>query len=189
MGMEQKAIRAALNGDWKEAVDLNLQIIKENPEDTETLGRLAYAQAKSGDLETACKTYKKLLSIDPYHAIAKKNLAKFQMTKKSINRPSDNSNVSPSLFLAESSNTKIIDLINLAQKNILQTLSVGEEVFAHQRRFDLQIKDKNENYLGTFPDDIGRHMINLLKKKLDLKFFLKDIQENRITIFVKWDEK
>lgn len=187
--MEQKAIQAALNGDWKIAIKLNLQILKSNKDDIEALGRLAYAQAKSGDLKTACSTYQKLLAIDPYHSIAKKNLAKFQMTNKFLTRPADNAHVSPSLFLSESSNTKTADLINLAQKAVLQSLSIGEEVFAHKRRFDLQIKDKNSTYLGTFPDDIGRNMINLLKKKFDLRFFLKDIQENRITVFVKWDEQ
>ena len=37
----QEAINAALTQDWKKALDLNLEILKNDPENTDTLNRLA----------------------------------------------------------------------------------------------------------------------------------------------------
>lgn len=185
------AIQAALEGDFKQAVLLNKKILKTKRGDLGALSRLAYAQAKLGQYEQAVKTYRRLLRLDPYNPIARKNLAKFRDLKnqstKSVLKESAGESVSPSLFLARGEKTKSVELINVASKDVLQKLSIGEEVITSKRRFDLQVKSKKKVYLGTFPDDVGRFLINLMQKGgVCCRFFLQDIKENSLTVFVKW---
>ena len=66
------AIQAALSQNWKEAIRLNLAILKQTKHDIDALSRLAYAYLKSGSIKEAKKTYEKVLSLDQYNKIAEK---------------------------------------------------------------------------------------------------------------------
>lgn len=188
--MEQQAIKAALFGEWKKAIEINKSILKDHETDVEALGRLAYAYAKLGDFKKACLIYKKLLKIDPANPIALKNYGRYKEAKDCLNESAkcfdSVSVISPSLFLSDSSKAKSVDLINVASKNILQTLLTGDEVAVQIGKFYVRVKDKKGNYLGTFPDDIGRHLMRITLENRKIKYFLKDIREDKITIFIKW---
>ncbi len=189
--MEQEAIEAALFGNWKRAIKLNKKILSENKCDTEALCRLAYAFAKCSDFKKACFTYRKLLKIDPTNPIACKNLAKFKEAKESSKEQkkfleSGARKVSPSLFFSELAKAKSVDLINIAPLSVLQNLVVGEEVNVQKRRFDLQVKDKSGTYIGTFPDDVGRKLLAIFDQSKTVNFFLKDVRDNEVTVFIKW---
>ncbi|MAG59326.1 hypothetical protein CMO96_00865, partial [Candidatus Woesebacteria bacterium] len=81
----QRAIEKALHGDWKEAVVLNEQILKDNPGNKEALNRLARAYLELGKLRKATTYYKKVLTIDPYNGIAKKSLDRLGAMKSKLN--------------------------------------------------------------------------------------------------------
>lgn len=187
--MEQQAIQAALLGQWKKAVSLNEELLKEKPDDTEALTRLAFACARLGNYTKACKTYQSILNKDPFHPIASKNFAKYKSMKNCSQRiyqsPGGKPLISPSLFLIDHNQTKSVTLINAAPKTVLNNLSAGEEVQAAKRGYDLQIKNGDGTYVGTFPDDIGRLTIAMLTKGEYYRFFVKDIKNNAVTIFVK----
>jgi len=63
--LAQKAIDLALSGKWSEAVQANIEILKENPKDIDALNRAARAYAETGNVELARKTAAKVLKIDP----------------------------------------------------------------------------------------------------------------------------
>jgi len=48
--------------------------LKDNPKDISTLNRLGRAFWEINEIEKANKTYKKVISIDPFNPIANKNL-------------------------------------------------------------------------------------------------------------------
>jgi Flp pilus assembly protein TadD len=79
--ISQQAINQALAGNWQAAVDLNQEIIKQNPQDIEALSRLAKAYTELGKKTLALKTYRKVLQLDQFNPIAKNNLAKFSAKK------------------------------------------------------------------------------------------------------------
>ena len=72
------AVEAALCGNWNEAVRLNEELVQENGDNTDVLNRLAYAYAKCGKFDKACKIYQQVLSVDPYNPLAVKNYSKFK---------------------------------------------------------------------------------------------------------------
>ncbi|MBI4136539.1 hypothetical protein HY469_00595 [Candidatus Roizmanbacteria bacterium] len=192
-GLDQQAISAALRGAWQEAKQLNNQILQETPEDTEALNRLAYALAKTGDIETSCTIYKKVLTLDSSNPIALKNLTKYKQiahlkkTSHYTESPDTNGNtvLSPSFFLTDTEKTKSVRLVNVAKQDILDHLCPGEEVFAQLRRYDIHIKDKSGAFIGKLPDDVGRTVLKLQAKSL-CTYIVKDIQDHIITIFIKY---
>ena len=62
--LKSQAIQTALTGDWQTAIILNLQLLEENPEDIETLNRLAFAYTILGKVKEAKQTYQKVLHLD-----------------------------------------------------------------------------------------------------------------------------
>ncbi|MBI4130346.1 hypothetical protein HY468_03455 [Candidatus Roizmanbacteria bacterium] len=195
LSLEDQAIQAALKGRWDEAVRLNQQLLSITSADTtEVLNRLAYAQAKCGGFQDACITYQMVLQKDPYNPIALKNLAKYKAYKNASASPAsrvskDNGTrcLSPDMFLVDAQKAKSVNLINLAPRVIIQNISIGEQVFPYRRRYELQIKNNNGVYLGTLPDDIGRSLIQLLMNQgNNCAFFVKDVGERLLTIFVKY---
>lgn len=190
--LDDQAIQAALSGKWSIAVDLNQQIIANDTSNIDAMNRLAYAHAKCGDYKEACDIYQKVLKVDSYNPLATKNLAKFKQyhntPKKNNGKETISSIISPGLFLSDAEKTKTVNLIHLASHDVLQEIAVGIEVYALPKRFELHIKTINNVYLGTLPDDIGHPLLKLFKNNdnPDCRFFVKDVANNRLTIFIKY---
>jgi tetratricopeptide (TPR) repeat protein len=70
----KKAIDAALHSDWRSAIELNLQILERDPENTDSKIRLGRAYIQIKEFNKAKKIFKEILKKDPINAIAKKNL-------------------------------------------------------------------------------------------------------------------
>jgi tetratricopeptide (TPR) repeat protein len=103
------AIAAALAQDWKEAIHVNLAILKSDKSDLEALCRLAFAYLKTGQLLTAKRTYQKVLDLDKYNQIASKNLKKMTSLKKKDMANEGATFMSPMIFLEEPGKTKIVE--------------------------------------------------------------------------------
>lgn len=72
--IQDKAIKAALRGDWETAVEINLEILSTSPQNIQALNRLGRAYTELGQKEAASDAYKQVLKIDKYDSIASKNL-------------------------------------------------------------------------------------------------------------------
>jgi len=57
--LAQKAIAAAVKANWKDAIDLNKQILKDDPKDVDALNRLARAFSEMGEIIKAQKQLKR----------------------------------------------------------------------------------------------------------------------------------
>ena len=68
----KEAITLALQGQWKEAIAINLTLIEKFPSDVEALNRLGRAYMELGEYKEAEGAYRKTLAIDQYNAIAQK---------------------------------------------------------------------------------------------------------------------
>lgn len=194
--LNDQAIQAALRGAWHTAISLNQKILDTNPNDTDALNRIAYAYAKSGQFEKACKSYKQVLKLDAYNPIASKNLSKYRQYPlqtdankslyDSIAEKNGESAISPAMFLSDAQNTKTINLVNIAARQTLERICIGEQVYPFRKRFELQIKNSEGVYIGALPDDIGRTLIHRIEKKRLCEFYIKDIQDKAVTVFIKY---
>jgi Flp pilus assembly protein TadD len=72
--LKTQAIQTALIGDWQRAIDLNQLILQEDPDDIDTLNRLAFAFLSLGNPNDAKTLYEKVLTLDMQNPIATRNL-------------------------------------------------------------------------------------------------------------------
>ena len=180
---KNQAIQTALTGDWNSAVSLNKSILQENPNDVEALNRMALAYMILGKSKSARNTYQKVLEIDPLNSIAIKNLRKLQGDSSKNSGDIVTIQVN-NIFLEETGRTKVVDLINLAQAEILLTLRTGQSVDLSTKRLKIFIS-QGKKYVGVLPDDIGKRLIKLIKGGNKYEAFVKSASHQNVAIFIR----
>jgi len=183
----QTAISLALSGKWEEAIKVNREIIRENPEDTDALNRLARACAEIGKKDEACEFTKKVLKIDPVNPIALKCIEKWKNGRGSSIH---SQNVfSTETFLEEPGKTKLVSLLNLGEGKVFANLDPGEEVklFCHAHKVSINTLDGK--YIGRLPDDLAARLRNLIKSGNKYQVLMKSVDPKEIKVFIRELEK
>lgn len=182
------AINLALSNDWEKAISCNKEILIENPTDVNALNRLAFAYWQMHKLEEAKKIYRKLLTIDSYNIIAKKNLAKLNNLPRSIKSSktciNKISSISPSLFIEEPGRTKTVALTHLAPSTTLSNLNIGDPVFLNPKKHSIEVRSEDKTYLGALPDDIAFRLLRFIKAGNLYDVYIKNITKNSLSVFI-----
>jgi len=181
----EDAIRAALQQDWKKAILLNLDILKDDKKNIDAYNRLGFAYLKSGQIKKSKETFEKVLKLDLYNQIASKNLKKLTSLKRDALLTTNTFDISPLLFLEEPGKTKVIDCINAAPMITLTSLTCGQEVFLKPKKHTVEIRDQHDKYLGALPDDIAFKMIKFLTAGNTYSAFIKGISKNCLSVFIR----
>lgn len=183
-----QALNAAKSSLWQEAARLNLEILKEEKEDTEALNRLAHAYKELGQIKESLAAYRKVLKLDRFNPIASKNLKFLEALPKNLKKTGSNNNVPKNLsetFLEEPGKTKIVNLINLAPLSILMGLSCGSPVNLAIKRHTVNAVDQTGSYLGALPDDLSAKLMRLIDGGNRYEAFVKTVAKKALTIFVR----
>lgn len=175
-----QAIQTALLGDWTSAIKLNEEILKDNPDDINTLNRLGFAMLSIGNIKSAKNVYERVLSLDMKNPIAIRNLKRVN-SGNSIkpNIPLNN------LFIEETGKTKIIELINIADKKIISHLRSGEKISVKIKRNKIFALDSEDQYLGMLPDDIGKRLTEFMNGGNEYDAYIWSVDDNKINIFIR----
>ena len=194
------AIEAALVSDWPEAAKINQKIVSIKDSDPEALNRLARAQACCGEVFKALKTYKKVLDIDPYNIIAKKNFEKLSKLEKSNGEGLSNGKKTtngsikdyiPStqklsdIFLFEPRKTKIISLLNLAPPFVLAKLNCADKIQFNLKKHGICIVDQEDTYLGALPDDLAHKLLAYIGGGNKYEVYVKYATTKSLTVFIR----
>lgn len=189
----QTAIKASLCCEWDKAIELNKQILETNSNDINTLNRLAYAYIQTGEIEKAKKIYRKILSIDRYNHIAKKNLDKISSLPKTIKardkKQNHSSPLSPGLFIEEPGITKTLSLIHLAPCSVLSRLNVGDPLNLNPKKHTVEVRKEDKTYVGVLPDDISFRLIRFLKAGNIYLVLVKNVTKNCLTVFIREEKR
>jgi tetratricopeptide (TPR) repeat protein len=181
--IKNQAIKMALSGDWSSAIELNKTLLEENPKDIESLNRLALAFTITGKLDDAQKMYDKVFEIDPLNPIALKNSRRLK-DKSGLPENTNDFQIN-SNFLEETGKTKIIELVNLAQSSVIQTLRVGQCVGLSIKRSKIFVIEGEKQYIGVLPDDIGGRLIKFIKSGNKYDACVKSTTGNKVFVFIK----
>ena len=181
--LAQKAVSEALLGNWKEALSLNIVLLKDNPKDVEALNRLARAYSELGNLTKAKSSAKRVLKIDPFNTIALKSLEKWKELKRGEILKS--SPTSPQTFLEEPGKTKIVALIHVGDYKIIAKLDSGDELALNTRSHRISVLSIDGKYIGRLPDDLSARLKKLIKFGNEYKAFLKSANAKEVKIFIR----
>ncbi len=184
----QQAIDAALDSRWEEALKINRQIIKLDPQNIDALNRQAKAYMELGKPNLAKKSYSEVVKIDPYNPIAQKNLKLMKSYKSNGQNPLSschNGKLSPALFLQEPGKTKMVNLLKVAEPQKLSQAFCGMKVLMAVKNHKITIIDANGDYLGVLPDDISHHLLRLYKGGNKYDLFIKSIRVNSLSVLIK----
>ena len=184
----QKAIELALAQKWNEAISINEEILNNNEKDIEAFNGMAYAYVKTGKIDKAKKTYRKIITLDRYNYIAQKNLEKISSITKSDKRENSTSkknSLSPTQFLEEPGKTKTLNLINIAPASTLAKIDIGDEVYLYPKKYSIEVRTEAKTYLGALADDISFRLLKFLKAGNEYRICIKNIQKKMVTIFIR----
>ena len=179
------AIELALASEWKGAIKVNQTILKEFPDDADTLNRLAFAYGQMGEIDKAKRFYNKVLKIDEFNSIARKNIER--LSKGPINHKNGNTYqiITPSTFLSEPGKTKIATCIKLAVPKILAGLMPGSPVKLNFKKHGISIATPDNEYLGALSDELAFLLIGLNKIGNTYEAFAKSASPKTLQIFIR----
>jgi len=185
ISLKEQAIQYALDCKWQEAIEVNLSILNEVPDDMDTLNRLGFALMHIGEYERAKKTFEKVLALDESNPIATKNVKKLETLSKSGNNNTNGVPFNVKTFIEEAGKTKTVSLINLADKKTISNMQPGQEVTLIIKRSKIFILTKDGTYIGMLPHDLGLRLIEFLKEGNKYEAFLKGVEEKEVTVFIR----
>lgn len=189
--LHQLAIEAALNSNWQQAIDVNLDILKEEPKSVEALNRLGRAYFEVGNLTESKQSFDKSLEADPYNQIAAKFIKRIETCKKkgpkkiSEGTCHNCATVDSDLFIEEPGKTKLVSLLKVAEPQKLSLLSPGAMINLNIKNKVIAINDMDGEYLGVLPDDLSRQLIRLIHGGNKYQAIIKTVKINGLTILIR----
>ncbi len=187
--LETQAIDAAIQGDWTHAIELNNQILELDRKNVQALLRIAFSYLQTGDYEQSKKHYHKALRLQPKSSVAHQYLEKLEILEQGKTKPQNKTTFDPHLFIESFGKTKMTSLTNLGQKQILASLSIGQQMQLKIKKRRVEIRTINDEYVGTLADDISKRLILFIKAKSTYTAFIKEVHFTKVIVFIREDKK
>ena len=179
--LAKQAIDSALAGNWKEAVKINLSILKHDPRDIESLNRLGRAFMEIGQKSKAENAYKKVLRIDKFNTIATRNLG-FLKTSRFNRQASGKPHFSQTMFLEEPGVTKTVQPIRLGDTKIISRLHPGDPIRVVVRQHNVVAVTTANEYLARFPDDLASRLRTFIQAGNTYSAFIRSVDPLKIFV-------
>jgi len=194
--LSKEAIDLALQGRWEEAESVNRDIIERFPTDFEAYNRLGRALTELGDFDQAKKAYFKALKLAPENAIAKKNVARLTSLSESMATLSSNPQeastwrpqarrVALDLFITEMGKAGVVNLHNVASRNILAKMGFGDQVYLEERGQHLVVETEGGEYLGKVEPRQGLRLIQLMRGGNRYDAVILNVEKDKVQVIIK----
>ncbi len=189
--LEKKAVNAAINFHWDEAISLNKTILIQDKKNLPALLRLGFAYMQKQKYADAKKIYNRIRRLQPMNQIAEQNLEKINILRQHNIKKPENKIVlfNPDIFLDVLGKTKTVRLVNLGQKNILAQLLIGEKVLLLPKKRRIEIRTANHEYIGCLPDDLSKRLILFIRAKSQYSAYIKEANLNYVVVFIREEKK
>lgn len=187
--LETQAIDAAIQANWQRAIELNSQILELDRKNIQALLRIAFSYLQTGDYAQSKKEYHKALRLQPKNSVAHQYLEKIEILEQGKTKPQTKTAFDPHLFIESFGKTKMTSLTNLGQKQILASLSIGQQMQLKIKRRRVEIRTDLDEYVGTLADDISKRLILFIKAKSTYTAFIKEVSFTKVIIFIREDKK
>ncbi|MEE9202037.1 MAG: tetratricopeptide repeat protein [Dehalococcoidia bacterium] len=185
--LTQEAIDLAMQGRWKEAVEVNQEILESFPMNPDTHNRLGRALMELGRYQEARQAYQQALELDPYNSIAKKNLSRLALLgdQDAIPQQDPQQRVIPQLFISETGRTGVVALEHPAPPQVLGRKAAGDEVFLKVDSQRLILEDPQGVYLGEVEARHAPRLIRLMGGGNLYAAAIASISDDRVRVIIR----
>jgi len=186
--LQKLSIKAALNKNWNEAIDLNLQILSQDENSLDARLRLGVAYLQLEDFKNAKKYYKEVLDRDPINKIAleKMKFVKDKKIQEFIVPDTDR-------LLKEPGNSIELTLEILTKGITCEKFKFGDSLILKikDKTVSVHRNDEKQSLINYLPDAIAKAITKAINKKgdVDIKFIggkdkkIKIIINSSISVF------
>ena len=158
----KEAIDLAMQGQWQEAVAVNKEIIENFPEDAGAFNRLGRAYLELGDYAQSREAYSRAVELDPYNAIARRNLRRLADLKEPGSTKVEKDKVEPHHFIEEIGKAGVVSLYELAAKEIRARMVAGDKVSLRVDGPSLLVENSQGEYLGRVEPRHAQRLARLI---------------------------
>ena len=182
----QEAIALAMQSRWQEAVTVNQSIIELLPTDIDAYNRLGRAYMELGEFAKAKDAYSRTIELDPYNSIAQRNLQRLSLLPDSqISVKEERREASPDLFIGEMGKAGVVNLKDLAPKEVLAKMAAGNQVYLKVRSRQLVVENEQAEYLGLVEPPHGFRLARLIEGGNKYAVAIVNIDNNNARVIIR----
>ncbi|MFC1972524.1 tetratricopeptide repeat protein [Chloroflexota bacterium] len=159
----KQAVDLAMQGQWRKAITVNKSIIESFPNDLEAHNRLGRAYMELGEYTQSKEAYQQAMELEPYNTIAEKNLKRLEhLVEIAPSSKGEANKVDPHHFIEEIGKAGIVNLYNIAPKEILVKSTSGDKVNLNIEGSDLSVENRQGEFLGQVEAKHAQRLIRLM---------------------------
>jgi hypothetical protein len=158
----KEAIDLAMEGRWREAAEVNRDIIRDFPDDVDACNRLGRAYMELGQYAQSREAYSRAVELDPYNAIANRNLRRLNDLKELDNVEVETDKVEPHHFIEEIGKAGVVALYDLAPKEIRARMVAGDKVHLKVDGSALTVANNRGEYMGRVDPKYAQRLSRLI---------------------------
>jgi tetratricopeptide (TPR) repeat protein len=143
-------------------VDVNKEIIASFPDDVDTYNRLGRAYMELGNYAQAREAYSRAVQLDPYNAIANRNLGRLRDLKENVGAEVETDKVEPHQFIEEIGKAGVVSLYDLAPKETRARMVAGDKVHLKVNGAILTVQNNRGDYLGRVDPKHAQRLARLI---------------------------
>jgi len=175
-----------MQGQWREAIAINKDIVEGFPNDIEAYNRLGRAYMELGEHSSAREAYSRALKLDHYNPIAKKNLRRLSLLgERPISSAGDSDTAKPQHFIEEIGKAGVVNLYRLAPEEIMAAMVAGDKVNLRIGNSGLIVENNSGQYLGEVEPRHGLRLIRLMKGGNEYSAAIVSATEDKVTVIVR----
>ena len=182
----KQAVALAMQGRWREAIAINKAIIDSFPNDVEAYNRLGRAYLELGEYSQAREAYQRAMELGPFNTIAQKNLRRLEhLVETPAATEGESPKVEPQYFIEEIGKAAIVELYNLAPKEILARVISGDKVELKIEGNNLNVENRLGEYLGQVEAKHAQRLIKLMLGGNKYSAAIVSATEEKITVIIR----
>ncbi len=158
----KEAIDMAMQARWQEAVELNKEILDTFPDDVDTHNRLGRAYMELGQFQLSRGSYQRAAELDPYNAIANRNLRRLNDLKVAGKFKVETDKVEPDHFIEEIGKAGVVTLEELAPKEKRAGTVAGDRAVLKVAGSHMVVESTRGEYLGRVEPKHAPRLIRLM---------------------------
>lgn len=160
----EEARRAALEGEWDAAIEINKELIQRDPKDTAAYNRLGRAYLEKRDFGAAYEAYSDALKSDPANLISRRNLRRLEHLRSGDVPEDAPPTVFPRtlVFIEEVGKTWVDELVNPAPMVELAEIYAGQKLELVPQGDRLMVHDATGALVGEVEAKTAERVMQLM---------------------------